>query len=488
MSIFKKINNGYLVAVALLIALLLRLFNLNYEGLWNDELFTADMASPYRSFVEMVYFVMQFDIHPPLHNVLSKAWSHLFSYNDTSLRVFNILIGVWGVKSVYDLAKYLFGNRTAWYALGFAVINYYLIRYSQEVRAYGLLFLLTNYSFYYFLRLIREEFKIKNAMGYIAVTTMMLYTHYFALFAIGVQFIVFLFSMDWSVFRKKAVKYLFTFAIPCLLFLFWVPVLIDGLGKKSRPWRDVANWELPIKYAQDFFNDYLLSIASIVLIGLSLLYLLLRKFLKVKPFEKLISKDRFALQFVVAWIVIYFGIPFLKSVFSETMMVNRYFISLVAPIILVLSFYLGRIRSESLRNSIFAIAIGYGILLLFLKESPYYTRTTTYREIASTAKEIDSDAPVLYLSNNPRYFEYYLHQNYFNQVRKFPNAFEKVILRNEPQKYFVFLDLRPIPKKYEQEIPVMANYELLESKILKNKAGIHSTQLLQYVRVSDTLP
>lgn len=488
MSAIKKINKSYFVIFALLIALLLRLFNLNYEGLWNDELFTADMAAPHRSFVDMLLFVQKFDIHPPLHNVLSKIWSHLFSYNDTSLRVFNILIGVWGVKSVYDLAKYLFTNRTAWYALGFAVINYYLIRYSQEVRSYALLFLLTNYSFYYFLKLIREEFRWTNAIGYVAITTSMLYTHYFALFAIGVQFVAFLSFMDWSEFKKKTLRYVLTFAVPCLLFLFWLPVLLNGLGKNSTQWRDEATWDLLIRYAQDFFNDYLLSTTSVVLIGLTLLYFILRKFFKLKFFEKMISSDRFALHFVIIWIVVYFGTPFLKSVFSETMMVNRYFICLVTPIILLLSFYMGKIKLESVRNGMFGVIIGYSLLVLFLKDSPYYTRTTTFREIASTAKQIDPDAPVLYLSNNPRYFEYYLRQNLFRQTRKQPNVFSKLISASVPQRYFVFLDLRPIPKKYRQGIPVMPDYELSESWVLKNKAGINSTQLLQYVRVTDTVP
>ena len=88
---------------------------------------------------------------------------------------------------------------------------------------------------------------------------------------------------------------------------------------------------------------------------------------------------------------------------------------MLAPILLIMAFYLSKINGMKLRNGILATVLGYSLLLLFLNDKPYYTQTTSYREIAEEAKMINNDAPVLFLSNNGRYFRYYLAQNNFTE-------------------------------------------------------------------------
>lgn len=479
---FKLKTEHYLYFV-LLVALLLRLFHINYEGLWNDELFTADSANPDRSIGDVIAFIAEFDIHPPLHNVLTNLWSKLFSYNDTSLRVFNVLIGVWGVKSIFDLAKTLFNKKVAWYAIGFSVLNYYLILYSQEVRPYGLLFLLSNYSFYHFIKLIKNGFKLKYSIWYVIITTAMLYTHYFATFIVAAQIFAFFFVAKGQPIKKSAYKYAVTFAIPVLLFLFWVPNILDKLDHDRLDWRDDASLRLLLKYPQDFFNDYILGAASISLILITLFYMIGRKVFKQRFLEKFFDGNRFALTILITWVVVYFSIPFIKSVFYETLMYNRYFMPLVAPIILLLAFYLSKIKKDTIRNGVFVVILGYSLLLLILKPSPYFTSSTTFREITQEAKNIDSDATVWYLSKNPRLFEYYLLQNNFRHTRRQFYFFSKMMDIRKPNSYFVFLDLRLIPKKYENKIPTLEGYEMVYSNILKNKSGKLSTKLIYYKKI-----
>ncbi|MDT0555563.1 hypothetical protein [Patiriisocius hiemis] len=51
------IKNQYLIYIGLLIAFLLRAFNLNYQGLWNDELYTAVTSHPRLSIIEVIDFL-----------------------------------------------------------------------------------------------------------------------------------------------------------------------------------------------------------------------------------------------------------------------------------------------------------------------------------------------------------------------------------------------------------------------------------------------
>ena len=483
---FTENKHQYYLYVVLLIALMLRLFHLNYEGLWNDELFTADTANPRNTLGEIVRMV-KLDIHPPLHNILSSYWSKIFSYNDTSLRVFNVLLGVWGIVSIYHLAKLLFNKKVALYAILLAAVNYFLIRHSQEVRPYGLLFLLSNYSFYFFIKLIKGEFTTKNSISYVLITTGLLYTHYFGMFVFAGQFAASFVIMNWTGIKRQFWKYLITFMGPLLLFLFWVPILKVHLERKTKSWRDTPEIEMVYTYMQEFFNDYIIAFVASTLILFSIFYLVLRNISKSKRIEKAIGDHSKILAVLVIWIAVYFLIPYIKSSLSTSMMVARYFTGMMAPILLILAFYLSRINSAGLRNGILAGVMGYSLLLLFLKESPYYTHTSSYREIALEAKAINNDAPVLFLSNNGRYFEYYLRQNDLRKIRANPGPFSKLVNRDTPDEYFVFLDLRPTPKRYRDSIPVMEGYAESFTRTFANKHNIKTVKLIRYRKLKDSI-
>jgi uncharacterized membrane protein len=486
MDKYFKLKTKHYLYLAFIGALVLRLFNLNYEGLWNDELFTADTANPANSLGHII-FLLKLDIHPPLHNLLSYFWSHIFSYNDTSLRVFNVVLGLGGLLSLYHLGKLLFNKKIALYAVLLATVNFFLIRYSQEVRSYGLLFLLSNYSFYFFIKLIRGEMNAKNSIGYVLITTALLYTHYFGMFVMASQFAASFVIINWATVKRQFWKYLITFVGPLLLFSFWFPILKVHLERKTKSWRDTPSLDMVYTYSQEFFNDYALAFIASTLVLLSGVFLILRKFRKIKSVDKLVKKDSQVLAVLVIWTAVYFMIPYLKSSWSTSMMVTRYFIVMLAPILLIMAFYLSKINGMKLRNGILATVLGYSLLLLFLNDKPYYTQTTSYREIAEEAKMINNDAPVLFLSNNGRYFRYYLAQNNFTQLRANIDPFTKVIHKHDPVEYFVFLDLRPVPRRYKDDIPVVDGYQEVDSKTFKNKRNIKTARLIRYRKVKNSL-
>jgi hypothetical protein len=168
-------------------------------------------------------------------------------------------------------------------------------------------------------------------------------------------------------------------------------------------------------------------------------------------------------------------------------MVPRYFIGILAPIILILSFYLSRIKSVGLRNGILAGVMGYSLLILFLKESPYFTQTTSFREIAIEAKAINNDAPVVFLTNKEHFILHYLWKNNFKNATIDFKTFSELMNRETHHEYFVFLDLRPTPKTYTDSIPVMKGYEEIYTKTFANKYNIKTVKLIQYRKLKDPL-
>lgn len=476
-----EIKYQYLIYVGLIVAFLLRAFNLNYQGLWNDELYTAVTSHPRLSIGEVIDFLKR-DIHPPLHNILTNLWTKTFSYSDTSLRMFNIVLGVFGTLSIYHLAKELFNKKVAIYAFIFSIVNYYLIFYSQEVRAYGMLCLLANYSFLFFVRLIRSDFSFKDAIWYVLATTAMLYTHYFSLFVVAGQFFAFFIFMNWNRFRTKIWHYLVTFALPNLIFLLWVPYIFDNLEKPQGNWRDEASFGLVFKYLHDFFNDYLISTISFALLFITIIYLLFRRIIKRKTLTSFYGKAIFPIGILVVWILVYFSLPYIKSSFSFSMMFNRYFVPLVAPIIILLAFYVSKIPSRKIRQSIVVVFSIYSLFLLFLNSKPYFEYSHTYRENVLELKEINPDAHVFFISKNWHYFEHYLRINNFNKSRKNSGPFSQMVLKDNPDEYYVLLNLRPIPAKYKDGIPVVDGYEKAETKVFRNMYNLKCTQRIKYVK------
>ncbi len=479
-----NIKTKYIVYFGLLVAFLFRMFNFNYEGLWNDELFTVSSAHPNLSIIEVINYLKK-DIHPPLHNILCNIWIKIFDYNDKSFRLLNILFGVVGVYSVYALAKLLFNKRVGLYAMVFAVLNRYLIMYSQEVRSYGLLFLLANFSFYFFIKLIRDGFNFKNASWYIVVTTAMLYTHYFALFVIASQFFCFLFLIDWKAFKKRALKYIVTFLLPNLLFLFWVPIIFKHLDKPRGGWRDEASLSLLFEYSHDFFNDQILSVVSICLVIITFLYLIARKLIQFKEIKVFFNKSNYGLVVLITWFVVFFFIPFIKSSFSDTMMFNRYFVPLITPIIIILAFYVSKIKSKNLREIVLISIIGYSILVLFLNDSPYFEKATTFRETVENLKEKSDDPYVLHIANNWRFFDYYLRQYKIRKIKSNYKAFRKMIDKEQPDEYYVLLNLKQIPEQFKKGVPSLKGYKEANSKIFNNSNNINGNKLIKYTKTNN---
>ena len=106
-------------------------------------------------------------------------------------------------------------------------VNFYNLSYSQEARPYIFAFLFTALSFTYFIRLVKAPSK-KTALYYALFTLLLLYSHYYSLFAVAAQVVLALIFVlqEHGPDRKSLSKYLLTGFIviaigylPCLPFL-----------------------------------------------------------------------------------------------------------------------------------------------------------------------------------------------------------------------------------------------------------------------------
>lgn len=119
---------------------LLRLPTLAIESLWYDEAFTAWLSSlP----LDAIFEASQGDVHPPTWYLIEWMMVHALGPSEIALRLVSALAGIALVPAVWRLARNLGFDRAAQGAAALVTaVAPFAVYYSQEARAYSLLYLL----------------------------------------------------------------------------------------------------------------------------------------------------------------------------------------------------------------------------------------------------------------------------------------------------------------------------------------------------------
>ena len=162
------------IFVTVLVGLILRLICIDKaEGLWNDEYVSWFIAS--QPFTNGFWKSVASQCHMPFYYLYLKFFMNFFGQSDLVLRLTSVFSGVLSVVVMYftGLKK---NKKTAFLLSFFTAISGFLIYYSQEVRIYSLLFLLSAFSLLFTLKALKNPNK-KNVSGLIISDVMILLTH-----------------------------------------------------------------------------------------------------------------------------------------------------------------------------------------------------------------------------------------------------------------------------------------------------------------------
>lgn len=322
-----------LLLVILAVGLSLRLYNIDKQGIWYDELHSIIPTNPTNSLVSVIEYCK--NDQPPAFFLTLYFWYNLFPYNEASGKVLCAIIGVLGIVSMYFLGKEV-GGRNVGLAVSFLTAgNIFHVYYSQELRFYGLLFLMTCLSFLFFIRFIKSP-TTKNQLFFAITTTLLLYTHYFGLVVTMTQAIIF---MIIGLVYRKGVRFLLKglacAAIVLIAFLPWIPTIMQDLQIKSF-WIEYPGPLFFIEYFHRYFTGWWgLSFKYILnwTLFLVLLYYFWTLVRRAKKGES-IEIDHFVL---IGWGVLTLLIPYLYTVYRMPMLMDRYTIITLPAILLVIA-------------------------------------------------------------------------------------------------------------------------------------------------------
>lgn len=189
----------------------LRWANIGAESLWVDEIYSYRQAI---KSVEDIILNAPTDVHPPTYYLLLHWWTLAFGTSEAGLRSLSAALGVAGVACLYGLGASLGGRRVGLYAALFLALSHFHVHYSQEARSYSFVALVSILGAWAFVALARgawgeglfgkgdtksgENSRANNVSGassalyayaalYLAANTALLYSHFFAVFAVMAQ-------------------------------------------------------------------------------------------------------------------------------------------------------------------------------------------------------------------------------------------------------------------------------------------------------------
>jgi uncharacterized membrane protein len=173
----KSNDKTWLIIFALVCAafIALRFWNLTTSCLWFDEIFSVHAAG--MDFQNLVWFVAQDLIHPPLFYILLKFWIMIGGESLFWLRFFSVFFSIISLIPLFFLCRELkLSYSTISLALFFLAANGCLIKYAQEVRMYSPFLFFALFSMWLFARFLHLG---KNIWILTIINVLLIYTHYF---------------------------------------------------------------------------------------------------------------------------------------------------------------------------------------------------------------------------------------------------------------------------------------------------------------------
>ncbi|GDX62897.1 membrane protein [Candidatus Saccharibacteria bacterium] len=302
------------------------------------------------------------DVHPPLYYEILHFWTEIFGNSVLSVRSLSLVAGIVVVWLGYQIAFMISKKRNVALLAGLLLsLNPFLIRYSQEVRMYGILgvFLLIA-----IIGLIKVSKDSKDWFGYVLYVIGVsagLYTHYFTAMVV-IAFWIYIVSIY---FIKNKIMLITNWRwwlaniLALLIFLPWVPSMIaqftraQGLGWLSKTSIRTLNdtvWQFITFTDARQILILIYWLVPILILGL-VAYVCIKDRSKEK-FSRLLALFTF-LPLIMAILI-----SFIRPVFHE-----RYFVFSAIGLCLMMALAIYYIF---LNNKYFAISIALIIVLIQL--------------------------------------------------------------------------------------------------------------------------
>ncbi|MEE8357665.1 MAG: glycosyltransferase family 39 protein [Anaerolineales bacterium] len=320
----KRIKIIVLVPI-LALGALLRLYGLEIQSFWNDELFSWSYSN-YDSLIEVIDKSARPDVHPPGYHIFLYFVERYIGDSEAVLRFPSAIAGIFSILAIFLIGQKLYSYREGLIAASFMAILWCPIYYSQEARANSMLLLFTLLAAYFWIDIVinlntGKKVSYYVILAYITTAIIASYLHYY-----GVYFIVLQGLLATLVLlrRRWALVYLFAiYALILLAYVPWIPTMVSQLSTSVlADWITAPKLTAFYSYIKFLFNrsNKLLLIVLPLYGFLFLINFYRYRKTKVNQIAPLMASPTLLLTL---WLIVPFAIAFFISITYKPILLNR---------------------------------------------------------------------------------------------------------------------------------------------------------------------
>ena len=379
-NIIKRFKPIYIFIFILITGFLLRFYNINFDDLWIDEISTFWISDAELSLKESYLNHKNLEQTPFLFNLIIKIFYEVFGYKIEISRYLPFLFSFLSILSVSYLSKLISKNNGFVFTSFLISYNIFLIGYAQELRVYSTLFFFISLSLIFFLKC-TDKYKFSNLLLFNIFTCISVLLHPFSILVLMSYLTVVIF------FRKINYKSL---DISLIIITIFSLIFYYHFVKSSI---DTPSWILHVDL-KFLTNFYFSKFFGSRLIGM--IYLLILLFLITKFYNKILQNKKIFLFFIL--LVYSYFFPILYGFFFNPILVPRYIIFVLIPIIILITYFIYEL--PNIKKIIFISLICLITLGNLLTEQ---TIKQFYKERIVYKPEFNKGLSIIKNSNNKNY-------------------------------------------------------------------------------------
>jgi len=295
-------------------------------SIWGDEGFSAILSM--KSFPEIIKIIVN-DTSPPLWNIAEWSAFQIFGTSEIVIRMLAFVFFLITIIFTFLITSLLWSRKSAIWASALTFLNPFFFTYAFEGRMYSILAAGVAGSMYFFLQ--------GNLVGYVIMTAWALYSHHFAIFALAVQGLWFVYTFIRGK-RTRARRMLKGFIFAGLAYIPWIyPLYLQTSKVGGGFWLSTPDTNDLFVLLADYlaegikspsislpFGDYQLYELALLI---CLIALLLRKW------HRNIRSSVFATLWFLGPILITWGV----SQYFQSIFFNRYLLYTIPAAMIILA-------------------------------------------------------------------------------------------------------------------------------------------------------
>ena len=321
-------NNTFNIALilALIFGLFLRIYNINHEDLWVDEMSTFWISNPNIALETSYKNNSLLEVQPFFYNFLMRIYFSILGYNVDYGRYVSAIFSALSILSTSYISWIISKNKSYLLTAFLISFNVFLIGYAQELRVYSLVFFFISLTIIFILRVLKDE-NFFNIFFLNLLFIFSIFLHPFSLILLFsiIIYLLLIFIVKKLFFKKTIYSVLGISIVAIIYYLVHLSNLVPD-SSEAYFFLDNPNFKfLTNMYFSNFFGSRI--------VGLFFLFLFLFA-IKFSIKKIILLKD---ISFLFIFFLLSYIVPTVYGFLFHPIIQPKYIIFVIIPIIVIIS-------------------------------------------------------------------------------------------------------------------------------------------------------